>query len=226
MNNYLFAGNTNNTSYLNTGSNSTFSNNIDFTQTKNLVPLCFEIFRKLLGPYIESQVRNYFLNDEWIKILYQNTTVTITDLLDPNCFLRVYDLDNMIKLFNIHWNNIFSKKTLNFLPLNLLNIVEFNLKKFSEAEFNLRETYLLIDLCETFLDTYNLNSIELEKLRYHTLELLNNEENFKQNNFGFLKKDSNVEMATYLDSTETKLKDYWKSENGGAVINIFNKYNS
>jgi len=208
--------------------NSNFINSLN--DPNNLVVLSFDILKNLFGKYVEFQIKNYYINDQWVQVLYQGVQVSVSELLDQNCFIVKNDLKTIINIFLRQWDDLFCKKCLNIVPVNLVNILNYQIDQIINGySFSFREVYKIIDYIELLLELLDLNIQDINNLRGHTLMLLSLDEmSFKQNNFNkFTKKDSNVEMASYHEIDQygnLRLNDNYLNNKGAAINNLYNKY--
>ena len=194
----------------------------------NVIILAFDILRNFLGSYVQEKIRQaYNTNDEWVKVLYQDTNVTITDLIDPNCFLKHSNLQKVFSIILQQWDYVFNKLCFNYVPVNLINCLTFNLEQLiNNYNFSFREVYKIIDQGEYLLECLNLRTDDLVFLRSHSLCLLGIEEMTVQKN-DMLKKDSNVEMSTFYELDNfgnVKLANNYTNMRGQALDNLFLKY--
>ncbi len=177
-------------------------NNENLIDPNKYLVLSFEIVRKILGDYVEQKIRLAYANeDNWVKILYfpEYVGITVTELMEQNCFLKRSDLPKILNIFLQQWDLVFSKLNLNIVPVNIVGVISCNLEKLrGDYGFSWRQVYKITDLSEQLLECLVLNTNDIKVIRAHCLYMLSIEEMTIYNN-AMLKKDSNVEMASYYE---------------------------
>ena len=152
----------------------TNSNTIDINDIRNVLLQGFEILKLNICNYIEANIKRVFnFNDQWVQILYKDKKINITDLYDPNCFLKTTDIKYLLTLYSEYWDAIFKNLVGSTYTLNLCQLIYFNLEQLLfNYKFNIREVYRCIDFMNIFLEDLGQNTNQIENLREQTFSVL------------------------------------------------------
>jgi len=193
----------------------------------NIIILAFDILRALFGKYVEREIKSSFINDQWVQVLYRGKQVSLTELLDSNCFILKNDLQSIISIFIENWDTVFSKNCLNLIPINIVSLISYHGDQFDKQYyFSFKEVYRILDISQLLLENLSLNSQDINQLRFHTMQLYGQEEiSNQQTNFNkFTKKDSNVIMSNN-ESNQFGNINFNNFNNSNTNFNNFNNNN-
>ncbi len=141
---------------------------------KTIMLAGFETLKNNFCNYIESNIkRTYFMNNQWISILYKDKNINVNFLNDPDLFRQTTDVQFLLTLYAEQWESLFKYQVSSTYTLNLCQLISFQLEQLLvNYKFNTREVYRCIELINTFLEELGQNTNDIETLRAKTFAVL------------------------------------------------------